>query len=170
MLIKNSKKIVIKLGSSTVVDHKGKFKREWVTTLIKDIKKYKGKTKARKAMLAGITSSSVHVRPVEQQAGDKIGQEKYDGVVVEFYIEYHDEMNAGDKMTFNTALKAVIARTVSIDESPITEYRQDEHVEAILTPTGVISRMTGDVYSMLYGNKVLIEVGKQIKEIMNDKR
>ena len=43
MLIKNSKKIVIKLGSSTVVDHKGKFKREWVTTLIKDIKKYKGK-------------------------------------------------------------------------------------------------------------------------------
>jgi glutamate 5-kinase len=44
MLIKNSKKIVIKLGSSTVVDHKGKFKREWVTTLIKDIKKYKGKS------------------------------------------------------------------------------------------------------------------------------
>ena len=43
MLIKNSKKIVIKLGSSTVVDGKGKFKRAWVTSLIKDIKKYKGK-------------------------------------------------------------------------------------------------------------------------------
>ena len=44
MLIKNSKKIVIKLGSSTVVDNKGKFKRNWVSTLIKDIKKYKGKS------------------------------------------------------------------------------------------------------------------------------
>ncbi len=41
MLVKNSKKIVIKLGSSTVIDKKGKFKRAWVDSLIKDIKKYK---------------------------------------------------------------------------------------------------------------------------------
>ena len=39
MLISNSKKIVIKLGSTTVVDSKGKFKKKWVTSLIKDIKK-----------------------------------------------------------------------------------------------------------------------------------
>ena len=44
MLLKNSKKIVIKLGSSTVVDDKGRFKRKWVSSLIKDIKKYKGKS------------------------------------------------------------------------------------------------------------------------------
>ena len=44
MLIKNSKKIVIKLGSSTVVDSKGKFKKKWVTSLIKDIKKFRGKS------------------------------------------------------------------------------------------------------------------------------
>ena len=44
MLIDNSKKIVLKLGSSTVVDSKGAFKKKWVTTLIKDIKKHgKGK-------------------------------------------------------------------------------------------------------------------------------
>ena len=44
MLIDNSKKIVLKFGSSTVVDKKGKFKKRWVTSLIKDIKKYsKGK-------------------------------------------------------------------------------------------------------------------------------
>ena len=44
MLIKNSQKIVIKLGSSTVIDDKGKFKKEWVSSLIKDIKQYKGKS------------------------------------------------------------------------------------------------------------------------------
>ena len=45
MLIENSKKIVLKLGSSTVVDGKGVFKKKWVTSLIKDIKKYgKGKS------------------------------------------------------------------------------------------------------------------------------
>jgi len=44
MLIEKSKKIVLKLGSSTVVDNKGVFKVKWVTSLIKDIKKY-GKNK-----------------------------------------------------------------------------------------------------------------------------
>ena len=43
MLIDNSKKIVIKLGSSTVIDKKGNFKKAWVNSLIKDIKKYKKK-------------------------------------------------------------------------------------------------------------------------------
>ena len=42
MLINNSKKIVIKLGSSTVVDRKGRFKTKWVNSLIQDIKKFKG--------------------------------------------------------------------------------------------------------------------------------
>ena len=44
MLIRNSKIVVLKLGSSTVVDNKGKFKKDWVTSLIKDIKFY-GKKK-----------------------------------------------------------------------------------------------------------------------------
>ena len=44
MLIKNANKIVLKLGSTTVVDGKGVFKKKWVTSLIRDIKKYgKGK-------------------------------------------------------------------------------------------------------------------------------
>ena len=43
MLINNSKKIVIKLGSSTVIDKKGNFKKTWVNSLIKDIKNYKKK-------------------------------------------------------------------------------------------------------------------------------
>ena len=41
MLFSNSKKIVIKLGSSTVIDSKGKFKKKWVNSLIQDIKKKK---------------------------------------------------------------------------------------------------------------------------------
>ena len=44
MLIETSNIIVIKLGSSTVVDRKGKFKKKWVTSLIRDIQKY-GKNK-----------------------------------------------------------------------------------------------------------------------------
>ena len=41
MYINKAKKIVIKLGSSTIVDKLGKFKKKWLTSLIKDIKKLK---------------------------------------------------------------------------------------------------------------------------------
>ena len=44
MLVENSNIIVLKLGSSTVVDSKGKFKTKWVASLIKDIKNH-GKNK-----------------------------------------------------------------------------------------------------------------------------
>ena len=44
MLIEASNIIVLKLGSSTVVDGRGKFKKKWVTSLIKDIQQY-GKNK-----------------------------------------------------------------------------------------------------------------------------
>ena len=39
MYINKAKKIVIKLGSSTIVDSKGLFKKKWVKSLIADIKK-----------------------------------------------------------------------------------------------------------------------------------
>ena len=41
MQINKAKKIVIKLGSSTIVDKKGSFKKKWLISLIKDIKKLK---------------------------------------------------------------------------------------------------------------------------------
>ena len=43
MLLNNSRKIVIKLGSSTIVDKKGNFRKKWLLSLIKDIKKFKNK-------------------------------------------------------------------------------------------------------------------------------
>ena len=39
MQINKAKKIVIKLGSSTIVDSKGRFKKKWLLSLIQDIKK-----------------------------------------------------------------------------------------------------------------------------------
>ena len=41
MQINKAKRIVIKLGSSTIVDNKGKFKKKWLLSLINDIKKLK---------------------------------------------------------------------------------------------------------------------------------
>ena len=43
MQIYKAKKIVIKLGSSSIVDNKGKFKKKWLLSLIEDIKKLRKK-------------------------------------------------------------------------------------------------------------------------------
>ena len=39
MLIKNANKIVLKLGSATVIDSKGIFKKKWVTSLNRPIRR-----------------------------------------------------------------------------------------------------------------------------------
>jgi hypothetical protein len=139
-------------------------------SLQKLIRKYRAKVQKKKNAIGNIKTSNVRIPPTEQQKGYKVGVEEYEGVLIEFYTEYYDEMGEGDKLTYSTALKGIVSKRVSKDEAPISEYRSENIVEAIQTPTGIISRMTIDLYSMLYGNKVLIELGKQIKEIMEDKR
>jgi len=115
----------------------------------------------------GVKTSSLKLQPTEMQTNKKIEGTEYDGVLINFYIEYFDEMGIGDKLSFQTALKGVVSKVMSDDESPLSTYRPENEIEAILTPTGVISRMTADIYSTLYVNKVLVELGQQIKEIWN---
>jgi hypothetical protein len=139
-------------------------------SLQKLVRKYKGKVEKRKKALGGIRTESVSIPPLEQQSSNKVGTEEYDGLLIEFYVQYYDEMSEGDKLTYSTALKGVISRRLSDEEAPISDYRPEEIIEAIVTPTGIISRMTSDIYSMIFGNKVLVELGKQIKEIIEDEK
>ena len=133
-------------------------------TLINNYKKYSEKRK-QKLISKGVTSGSVKIPPIVQQQTKKINGTEFEGVLIEFYIGHEETMNVGDKMTFQTALKGVISKVLTESESPVSEYRSDEIIEAIETPTGIISRMCIDFYSILWVNKVLVEVGKQIKEI-----
>ncbi len=45
MYLKNSKIIVIKIGSSLLVDDKKKVRKKWLSSFAKDIKKLKSKNK-----------------------------------------------------------------------------------------------------------------------------
>jgi hypothetical protein len=158
--------------SGQIVDIKIYYNRpieELHESLQKLVRKYKGKIEKRKKALSGIKTESVSIPPLEQQKSNKVGTQEYDGVIIEFYVQYYDEMSEGDKLTYSTALKGVISKRLSDDEAPISEYRQEDIIEAIVTPTGIISRMTSDIYSMIFGNKVLVELGKRIKEIVEDK-
>ena len=58
MLLDNSKKIVIKLGSSTVINNKGNFKKKWIDSLIKDIKRFKKKKDISKKKIKKLNVST----------------------------------------------------------------------------------------------------------------
>ena len=45
MYINNSKTIVIKIGSSNLVDSRGQLKEKWLKSFVKDVKKFKKKGK-----------------------------------------------------------------------------------------------------------------------------
>ena len=68
--------------------------------------------------------------------------------------------------SFYTALKTVISDVIPTDKHPYTQDSKDEEIEAVLSPLSIVSRMVPDVYQMMLGNKVLIELKKQIKEIV----
>jgi hypothetical protein len=61
-------------------------------------------------------------------------------------------------------LKTVISDVFPKGEEPYGELHPDEPIEANLSPLSVISRMTNDFMLSLMGNKVFIELKKQIKE------
>lgn len=137
-------------------------------SLQKLIKKYQRRVGERKNALQGIKASAVHIPPIEQVSSNKSIKTEFPpdgGVIINVWVEYESVMGAGDKLTYNTALKGVISRVLPNDKAPITDYREDEPVEGVLTPTGVISRMTSDIYKLLFSNKVLVNLGKDIREV-----
>ena len=141
-------------------------------SLQKLIKDFKKKLENRAKAVEGVPHEAVHIPPLKQTDAKKSGKAEFPeggGVIINIWIEYIDEMGMGDKLTYNTALKGVISRVLTMDEAPLCDYRAEEPIEAILTPTGVISRMTTDIYSTLFGYKVLVECGKQIREIWDEK-
>lgn len=130
------------------------------------IQKYSSKIERRKQILKANNANNIKIPPLIQQKGNKVGTTEYEGVLIEFYLEYVDEMNSGSKGTFTTALKFVTSRRLTNDEAPISEYDKNNIIEAILSSTGIISRMTLDIFAILYSNKVLIELRDQIVDIV----
>lgn len=117
------------------------------------INKYQIINAQRRRALGDIKADNVHIPPIEKVNSSKIGKAEFPmdgGIIINIWIEYLDKLGKGDKITYSTALKGVVSRICTKQEAPISTYRSEEPIEAILTPTGIISRMTSDIYSMLF--------------------
>lgn len=141
-------------------------------TLQKIIKDYKTGIKTKenviKKYFKDANESDIILPPTDKvvtKDGKVKGIEVGSGVLIEFFIKYEDEMGVGDKMTFYTALKSIIAEKVPDELAPYSEYREDEQISCILGHRSVANRMTASVWLALYGNKVLVELKRNIKDI-----
>jgi hypothetical protein len=47
---------------------------------------------------------------------------------------------------------------------PFSEFRKDEEISALIAPLSILARKTPSIYTNLFGNKVLIEAKRKLKE------
>jgi hypothetical protein len=90
-----------------------------------------------------------------------------DGVMIEFYIKYHDKLSVGDKIVAQSANKGVVRSLFPEGDEPYSEYRQDEKIHALFACRSFNARMVFSVIRSAAINKCLIELDRKVKEIMD---
>ena len=88
-------------------------------------------------------------------------------VLIEIYIEHGDEVSIGDKIVAYGASKQVISEMVPEGLEPYAESDPSEEVSVFVSPSCVLKRMIPSLIITASGNKVLINLKKQIGEIWN---
>ena len=93
-----------------------------------------------------------------------------DGVLIEFYIRIHDELGPGDKIVYFSALKTIITNIIPEGQEAYTLFRPEEKIGAVLSCNSIIARGIVSCQYMLMGNKLLIELSRQLKDMYDGKK
>lgn len=128
----------------------------------KFLDKYKNKGDNAYYKCGQILSETTDV--VESNFGVIKGTRVEDGVYIEFYIKHKDNIKKGDKNTNYCALKGVTSHVMPEGQEPWSEFRPDEEISAFVAPLSILARKTPSIYFNLFGNKVLIEAKRKLKE------
>lgn len=148
-------------------------------TLRKVVKDYQDNIKSKEKVLDKYdkdSSSAVYRmgvlmdKPSGTIKADEYGKVKgYDvgrGVLIEFYITYHDELSDGDKLSAFTANKNTIGFQVKRGYEPYSEFRPYEEISAPVAPSAILQRNTPSMIITGCAYKVLIELKRKMYEIL----
>ena len=114
---------------------------------------------------AGQIISEVDEVMTPSKNGKIKGQYIDQGVLIMFYVKYRDVAAKGDKIVANFALKGVTSHVIDEGYEPYSEYRPDEEISTIIAPLAVAARKTPSIFIAMFGNKLLIEAKRQLKDI-----
>lgn len=132
------------------------------------INEYDNKINKRKKAIKGIKTDTINLPAQGQQNIEKAHGTYFEGILIVFFVEYYDDLSIGDKIIFSTALKGIISKRFSFEESPYSEFRgEDEIIDAIVGPISVFARMVPDVYLQMMSNKALVELKRAVDKIWN---
>ena len=147
-------------------------------SLAKIVSDYQKKIKSRNKVLdkyaneddvkyyeAGQIISEVAEVMTPSKNGKIKGQYIDQGVLILFYVKYKDVAAKGDKIVANFALKGVTSHVIEEGYEPYSEYRPDEEISTIIAPLAVAARKTPSIFIAMFGNKLLIEAKRQLKDI-----
>lgn len=70
---------------------------------------------------------------------------------------------------FFTALKSIIGEVIPEGQEPFSEYRPDEQISSVIAPAAILARMTPSILLTMFGNKVLVELKRELQEIYEGK-
>lgn len=86
-------------------------------------------------------------------------------VLLEFYIEHEDEMSVGDKLVNYGPCKQICSEVIPEGLEPYAESSPDEEISVFQAPSSILKRMVPSLVITAAGNKVLIHLKRQIKDI-----
>ena len=89
-----------------------------------------------------------------------------DSVRIEIYIETHDILSVGDKIVMDRANKGIIKDIIPSELAPYTDFRPNEEVSVFANVSSFNKRMV--ISPLVIGsiNKLLIELDRSIKDIL----
>ena len=85
-------------------------------------------------------------------------------VLILFYIKYKVPASKGDKVTVSVC-KGIISHVFEEGMEPYSEYRPNEPIDTIVAPLAVAARKVPAIFLTIFGNKLLIELKRQLEEI-----
>jgi len=97
--------------------------------------------------------------------GKILGEYIDKGVIIKIYVAYRDIAAKGDKVCAEFALKGVCSHVIEKGWEPYSEYRPDEEISTMIAPLAIAARKTPSVFLAMFGNKCLIEMKRQLKEL-----
>ena len=93
-----------------------------------------------------------------------------DGVLIEIYVSYKDDFSVGDKLIFLGAQKGVAKEVIQEGSEPTSSYRPEEPIDAIASAVSFDKRMTCAPLQYTLAGKGLVELDRQVKDIMGIKQ
>jgi hypothetical protein len=107
--------------------------------------------------------------PVKADYQGKVKGTKVDeGVLITFYISFKDILSRGDKLSAEFALKSTTSHVIDEGLEPYSEFRPDETIDLITAPLSISARKTPSIFIAMFGNKILIEAKRHLKDYWNN--